>query len=84
VDFGAALSTIRRGGAVRRKSWHSSRRYMQTTDYNKKIIMIYGNGEREHLPLTDEDLLAEDWVILNVKGPPTAPPPKLTIVENEK
>jgi hypothetical protein len=79
MDFGAALSELRRGGFVARKGWNGPGQWihMQQPDHKSKMTLPYiyiHTVQKDLVPwlASQTDLLAEDWVIRQAVGAPLA------------
>ena len=75
MDFGGALSALRRGDFLTRKSWNGPGQWihLQTPDEGSKMSLPYifiRTVQDDLVPwlASQTDLLAEDWVIIQVPG----------------
>ena len=75
MDFGAALSELRRGSFVSRKGWNGKGMWLklQKPDENSKMTLPYlymHTVQSDLVPwlASQTDLLAEDWVINATTG----------------
>lgn len=69
-DFGLALTLIKEGRKVARKSWPFVNEYIMKADPKvdygvptEGIVSLSANGRAHFLDLSGEDLMAQDWVL---------------------